>query len=147
MNRHWPFGALMGTDEKARVAVSSLGLDSATADGWRTPPAPETATGVVGLKSGMPDGSAVSVAEAAITVEIVVGVAEAVATVELVVGVTGLGTGELESAPVKEKAWFGSAVLQGASSITFAEVTVKHVPTAFDGDRANGPEPPLNGKV
>lgn len=74
MKRHWPLGALMGTDVNARVAVESRGLDSATADGWRRPPAPETETAVVGLKSGIPDVSSAggAVAETAIAGELVV---------------------------------------------------------------------------
>ena len=41
----------METDEKARVAVLSRGLASAAAEGWRTPPARDTGTGLVGLAS------------------------------------------------------------------------------------------------
>lgn len=84
MKRHCPLGAFIGTDENARVAVSSRGLDSATAEGWRMPPAPETVTGVVGLKSRMPEVSipagpvgAVAMAGAEVTtVKTVVGVIE-----------------------------------------------------------------------
>lgn len=49
--RQFPSAALSETEEKARTAVPSRGLDSAAADGWRTPPARETGTAVVGLAS------------------------------------------------------------------------------------------------
>lgn len=77
--RHWPLGAFMGTEERKRVAVSSRGLDSVAAEGWRIPPAPLTVTGVVGLKVNTPlvfsSAGAVAAAEEAdmITVEMVVG--------------------------------------------------------------------------
>lgn len=51
MKRHWPLASLIETDEKARVAVLSRGLASAAEEGWRTPPARETGTGVVGFAS------------------------------------------------------------------------------------------------
>jgi hypothetical protein len=46
--------------------------------------------------------------------------------------------------PLKVNDWLASAALQGASSRILAEVTVKHVPTAFVGSSANGPAPPEN---
>ena len=51
MKRHWPLASLIEADEKARVAVLSRGLASAAEEGWRTPPARETGTGVVGFAS------------------------------------------------------------------------------------------------
>ena len=42
MNKHWPSADLIATDENARVAVSSRGFASATAEGLRTTPARET---------------------------------------------------------------------------------------------------------
>ena len=42
MKRHWPEADFSETDEKARVAVSSRGLASATAEGLRTTPARDT---------------------------------------------------------------------------------------------------------
>ena len=44
------------------MAVLSRGLASAADDGWRTPPAPETGTGVVGLASAS-DAAAGAVVE------------------------------------------------------------------------------------
>ncbi len=49
IKRHWPAESWMETEENARTAVLSRGLDSAAAEGWRTPPARETGTGVVGF--------------------------------------------------------------------------------------------------
>jgi hypothetical protein len=51
--RHWPLAALMLAPVKARVAASSRSCASAAAEGWRTPPARETGTGVVGLVLGI----------------------------------------------------------------------------------------------
>lgn len=120
------------------MAVLSRGLDSATADGWSIPPAPETVTAVVGLESGIPDVCRVGATIIVLTTDVELGVG-ATFVVSL------LGTDAVESAKVN--AWFGSAELQGAWSITLAAVTVKQVPTAFEGDKAKGPAPPLNGKV
>jgi hypothetical protein len=50
MKRHCPLEVFIEAEEKARVAVVSFGLDSAAAEGWRTPPARETGTADVGLE-------------------------------------------------------------------------------------------------
>jgi len=50
MKRHCPLEVFIDAEEKARVAVVSLGFDSAAAEGWRTPPARETGTADVGLE-------------------------------------------------------------------------------------------------
>lgn len=62
MKRHWPLASLIETDEKARVAVLSRGLASAAEEGWRTPPARETGTGVVGFASASDCAAAAVVA-------------------------------------------------------------------------------------
>lgn len=49
MKRQRPDDDLRDTEEKARTAVLSRGLDSAAAEGWRTPPARLTGTADVGL--------------------------------------------------------------------------------------------------
>ena len=59
MKIHCPLGARIETPENALVAVASRWWASAAADGCRTPPAPETGTGAVGLAVGMPPGAAV----------------------------------------------------------------------------------------
>lgn len=59
IERQLPEEVTREAEVKARVAVVSLGLDSAAAEGWRTPPARETGTGVVGLEDaswGVGDG-------------------------------------------------------------------------------------------
>ena len=62
MKRHFPFEALRDTPVKARVAVLSNCCAWGTALGCNSPPAPETGTGVVGLKSGIPETDGASVA-------------------------------------------------------------------------------------
>lgn len=65
MKRHWPEDDLSETDVNARVAVVSRSLDSAAAEGWRTPPARETGTGVVGFVEGiLPFGAEVAAGDA-----------------------------------------------------------------------------------
>jgi hypothetical protein len=54
MKRHCPLEALRDTAVNALVAVLSKACAWATALGCNSPPARETGTGVVGLKSGMP---------------------------------------------------------------------------------------------
>lgn len=61
-NRHWPFGARIPAPLKARVAVSSRCCDSATALGFKVPPARDTGTALVGLGMAAP-ASVVSPAE------------------------------------------------------------------------------------
>lgn len=87
MKRHCPFEALRDTPVKARVAVSSNCCASATALGCNTPPARETGTGVVGLKSGTPEaaGASVVVTWEATAADVATGVVEAAPVAAVVV--------------------------------------------------------------
>jgi len=90
--------------------------------------------------------AAAEVTTAVTSVVEVNGVTEVANVVGVATGATAEDAVSALLAVEKVKLWFGSAGLQGASSITFAAVTVKHVPTAFSGVRARGPAVPLKGK-
>jgi hypothetical protein len=145
-NRQFPEASLSATDENAFTAVPSTGLASAAAEGSRTPPARDTALEVVAVPVVAVDaGAAVVRADE-----------EDTAT-----GLTELVGNEAASAdtvcafpvPVPEfpddapkvNVWVASEALQGAWSSTLPDVTVRHVPAAFSGDRVNGPAVPLKG--
>jgi hypothetical protein len=85
-NKHCPFGACIETDVKARVAVSSLSCDSATAEGTKVPPARDTGTASVGF--GIPPTATLVItgAEVAEVVEVakVAGVAELIEVAKVV---------------------------------------------------------------
>ena len=70
MKRHWPLGARISTLLNGRTAVLSKAWAWATAVGFRVPPAPETGTGVVGLKVRTEPAAASVVAAAAASLEV-----------------------------------------------------------------------------
>lgn len=124
---------LSDTEVKALVAVSSRTLASAAAVGLRTPPARDTLTGPEEV-TGMTEETGVVV---------VTGVGAGGAGVGVALGAAveaeaGAGAGAAEP---KVKAWFVSAALHAVWSTTLP-LTVKHIPAAFLGARANGPAPP-----
>ena len=106
MDRHWPAADLRETEEKALVAVSSLGFASAAADGFSTPPA--LATEVVSLVGVC--------ATAALGAGVVTDVSELAGAGVAVDGMDGAGeagAGAAELSP-KVKDWFASPVLHEA---------------------------------
>jgi len=109
------------------------------------------------LNSAVDETAAALVAAARVTKTVVIelhweiagaesDVAATRATAEVVVGDAAVAVAAIDAAPppLKVNDWLASALLQGALSRILAEVTVKHVPTAFVGSSANGPAPPAN---
>lgn len=153
MNRHWPFGACMLTEVKARVAVSSRSCDSATAVACKTPPARDTGTASVGL--GIPPvptavvtgveavSEAVDVGPCAVAVKVKVAITwELVCVIGALVSVGA--SPPAPEAPPNVNCWSAFPASQGATSTT-SPLTVKHVCGSLLGANASESLFPLKG--
>jgi len=149
MKRHCPDVDLMETAEKARVAVSSRGLASATAEGLRMTPARDTdmteavTVAVAGALADATGGDVMMAVVLETTSTAAEDDTDAVVLVTTVVIVV-LGAGAGAAASPKVNDWFGSPV-QVAMSMTLP-VTAKQDPGWFSGVKASGPALPEKGK-
>jgi hypothetical protein len=134
----------MDADVKARVAVASRGFASAAAVGFRTPPARETGTGVVGFPPLVAGAAGVGAGTAADDEASATGKAVGAATAEDAGAGAGAGAGAAAPPAPKVNVWVALPAAQGAWSRT-APATAKQVPAAFPGESDKGPALPSKG--
>lgn len=146
MNRHWPSADLIATDEKARVAVTSRGFASATAEELRTAPARETETTEAEVVDAAAVGEVVG-GDVIVSIsrpEVEVGLTTSTAVVADVSEAEATAVEALMTSP-NVNDWFASVASHAVWSST-APLTVKHVPGEFTGENDCGPALPAKGK-